>query len=1586
MDSTIRELYVKFLAEWLVKKLEKEMSAKGPFRFRLDLGPEELALEVANELMKSLKENELRVGVMSSKSAAPLTYTSDDLAAMRNQMMSMFVFVHDSTLAGEGTFDNSFRSIEASELLLGALDTALDQFFNKFRFESEKTLREHVSNIGSHDGLMFVASAISSEKQNLWGEELWRIGLVPDLGPDAEFRLQRNIQATSKLRASGKAFETANRRLIDAKLAKGRLFDELELYLEKVPENFNSWLEGLLAKGLTFENWKFYEDKSGCVQSITLKPFRNKNGEVRRGLGFSSDENWLLADKGFIKVEWILDPPNVENLDGFRVEVLPVFYDDDSSQEPLFIVEKVMKSRRSFRVPIDSGDDKPDFSGESYFARVTAIDENGSPLSICADNDTEPELAKADSQEEFSIGLSSDEENRFESSWSLPEAKLMAFLNGEGNQISKVSYFQGDVAVFQVDAGKAYKVKSPELLRGVAQTERDGKIGAKYQLNSRTKIPDILRQSDIARKEFHLPEKFALARERLFNLLEENDEFLELVDYDDAIAKAVSEYVIAYEESLLSVSKKSDMYNLLTLDTIHLDFMGPHGKISGFVVLPTNPMMASWIFSLRRWTESVALRGENLNSRLRPRLFDLESFRQLQPRNVPFMIPFGHDLRDGVASYETELSHGYSLYLDSASENRQADRDLCKFILSIDSDRSVGKSVSKKLSDRLQEFVTSRDLTNTLNIRGVNIGDGKYLARSLNGILSDEFETRLNRISLSAYGRVGGFSNPLENLAILANSVNEAEPTSENFLTPRLRIRVATELPDEQIRERSDVTIVESSSTLSPGVGSPAPFSSSYLEDLILPSSFEAEPGEDGRMVNFCNPRPTTEISKAIKAHNEVLVKLGELGISEGSPIFSMEMEPKDKTALLKSHEDSSWVICVDESLNLDAYRRTISTPGRSFYIIDYSPEFIEGLTSRVFISTGDRPEMLRVLRRGVNDFDRDPTDESAEKILADVSRISPHMTMRLLRDDSLGSEVVGLAAAVKHMRNNRKSMSETILIPVDEHADLFNVSRNSGKRCDLILVSVDKGGGLELEFVEVKNHSNITNGLLESAASQITATESASTFLIQPQSPRRLDIDLQWARWASIVEFHAVRQYASGDLSEEAKNRILEKLDQPPSRTEDITITRSIFALDLKNTARDPKLENPEGVSVFIISRAQLAETGYFMDSGSDGIDEADEQKSKETSVRTDESRNHPSPSEVGTADEQEKQMLSTEVKKINVNLGESRNGDRVQWELSTQGAPHAVIAGKSGQGKSTLLRSMAGQLHAAGVPYLVLDYHGDFSTENLEGIVQIDLSAEALPLNPFYPGPVAERAGQRLSPSALQIRDILTSIYKLGERQGQVVYESVMALYKNAGWDDFSDGEELSMSKFKQFLSDAENRLRQTEVSSRLIEFTDFGIFSESSGSLNLANPKATIVDFSKGHGAHQNQSVRSSVASFIMRKLYQEMFSWNKDSSLKLAVLLDEAHLFKSDRTIPSLLREGRKFGLSVVQASQSLDDFSGESFQNQGLLMSFALGPKETQKSKTYLGVDKAKILALSPGEALVVRGADGPAELVRVWSE
>src|SRR5439155_18803789 len=84
---------------------------------------------------------------------------------------------------------------------------------------------------------------------------------------------------------------------------------------------------------------------------------------------------------------------------------------------------------------------------------------------------------------------------------------------------------------------------------------------------------------------------------------------------------------------------------------------------------------------------------------------------------------------------------------------------------------------------------------------------------------------------------------------------------------------------------------------------------------------------------------------------------------------------------------------------------------------------------------------------------------------------------------------------------------------------------------------------------------------------------------------------------------------------------------------------------------------------------------------------------------------------------------------------------------------------------------------------------------------------------------------------------------------------------------------------------------------------------------------------------------ETLQLAAGAFVLRKIYKDMFSWGQTDHIRLVIVLDEAHRLAKDVTLPRIMKEGRKFGVVVVAASQSLNDFHPEVVGNAGTKIIF-----------------------------------------------
>src|SRR6202012_4827338 len=95
----------------------------------------------------------------------------------------------------------------------------------------------------------------------------------------------------------------------------------------------------------------------------------------------------------------------------------------------------------------------------------------------------------------------------------------------------------------------------------------------------------------------------------------------------------------------------------------------------------------------------------------------------------------------------------------------------------------------------------------------------------------------------------------------------------------------------------------------------------------------------------------------------------------------------------------------------------------------------------------------------------------------------------------------------------------------------------------------------------------------------------------------------------------------------------------------------------------------------------------------------------------------------------------------------------------------------------------------------------------------------------------------------------------------------------------------------------------------------------------------------------------SLERAVTEFLLWNLIGYVESLGP-SPLRCFVVLDEAHRLSFDTGSPAekLLREGRKFGVGLILASQQPDDFSPVAFGNTATKLVFQVGDENSTISR------------------------------------
>jgi DNA phosphorothioation-dependent restriction protein DptH len=436
---------------------------------------------------------------------------------------------------------------------------------------------------------------------------------------------------------------------------------------------------------------------------------------------------------------------------------------------------------------------------------------------------------------------------------------------------------------------------------------------------------------------------------------------------------------------------------------------------------------------------------------------------------------------------------------------------------------------------------------------------------------------------------------------------------------------------------------------------------------------------------------------------------------------------------------------------------------------------------------------------------------------------------------------------------------------------------------------------------------------------------------------PPRIDAELQRARLGGILRHHADRALAMG-LLDDQKRADFEKLVE---RVEDGALVPEIgrrgYVVSLGGSAGLPTQHR--GVRIEVLTAADLDAVGIEQSTRAGSASAPENvQPATPPAPTAPPAPVDPTPlvripsTPVPDVPVSRPATQDGGPQVVEVHLGQDAHADDVRWRISTDGSPHLFVLGIPGQGKSVTTRRILNSFAVQGLPALVIDFHGDMAAAPAGGAAVLDAS-EGLPISLFETREVHTRYAE----AAWELSEVIGYVCSLGEIQRNVVYEGIRELYRQHGFGAPGAPTGLpTMDQLAEAVSAAERSGRGRNVAARLRPLSDFGLFVPSTDERGFGDllRQGMVVDV---HGLMEQ--VQLAAGAFLLRKVYREMFGWGQTKQLRLAVVLDEAHRLARDVTLPKIMKEGRKYGVAVVVASQGVDDFHKDVLANAGTKVAF-----------------------------------------------
>jgi DNA phosphorothioation-dependent restriction protein DptH len=745
-------------------------------------------------------------------------------------------------------------------------------------------------------------------------------------------------------------------------------------------------------------------------------------------------------------------------------------------------------------------------------------------------------------------------------------------------------------------------------------------------------------------------------------------------------------------------------------------------------------------------------------------------------------------------------------------------------------------------------------------------------------------------------------------------------------------------------------------------------------------------------------------------------------------PALKLEVTPEERHLVNALHAQSDWVLTIDRHFGVEYF----DTPNDAYlggqarqYLLDYTPEFVDGLGHRLVVTTQWKEEVIDVLGQAMAELGLACDPESCDEMLRTLKMISSRLALRLVGDSAggevaqstLAKETVSLAVVANYLLTQGE-LSNAVLVPLDAHRRLFFDAKTaylaeSGSRCDLLIVRPTRQR-LQVDFVEVKYRQGadpITPNLLAQIADQTLRTDKAVRTMYF--DGERLDSPILRCQFAAILRFYAQRAMRHGRVTDELRYaELLENIARVEMGLVKLAPRYRGFVVNLGGKAQ--RLLKHEDVTINVLTGMEIEKgTSFYLSStppavvaetagvGPEVPEAATSARSiaescpvgmpgaNEASASEGNKSSSPFPSQVAVAST----MVSDAGQlggELVVPLGVDEDTDQVvTWVGSVKGSPHLFVMGIPGQGKSWGVLRLISEVSRRGVPSLILDFHGQFadrSTPFAQAAQPNVLSVtDGLPFSPFEVGMRNGAGGWKVN--AFQVSEILQYVCDLGDMQRDLVYEAIHDAYVAQGF-----GEDSPVAPPLPSVGQVFARLKELEGERKgikntvarvrpLFEFDLFGNAGEAgledacdAGGRDFASlfRQTSVVDL---HVVGM-ETLQIAAGAFVLRKLYKDMFAWGETERLRLLVVLDEAHRLARDITLPKLMKEGRKFGVAIVVASQTMNDFHPEVLQNAGTKILYRTNFPQSKKAAGYMKAPHhivdvvARLEQLSVGHALI----------------
>lgn len=1318
-----------------------------------------------------------------------------------------------------------------------------------------------------------------------------------------------------------------------------------------------------------------------------------------------------------IFVSWSTEPENVQNVSKWQIELIPSRedYDEEVDSGELPQVKKNVK-QRSGQLSLDI--DVDNLGIEWVQIRVAGIDENGDEIARENGSIIEALSESIYLRQQGPRDVETKHKLKVSPNLPFGYLEIAQTYSEKEWKTTPQSWKTGDIDYFSVLVGDSSvcRIEISSILRvfeikSISSPDDFGRYS--YRVDDLDKFNEheiSIRPSSFAGFPSWISEeaeRFKKKREVLFKHIREKCQqngIVETAYWESEFANTTlfnreKLYVEAYTQLLetilnaeqQSVQERQELLQFfLSIDSVELEICYTTGNQKALILLPTHPHRMLWFSAYASLLNDWKSKLLELPKNRRKDAIALNHLKEITPANTPFIIPSDSfsENQNNWYIFSRNLGFSFGLFLPPVCTDwTRITADVLHF-LSYDDEITPTDVQPKRISDDIEKYIKLHSYCKErgLKIGVVNPGNGNLLAKAIRNLLipeenieeSTEEFPKIKRLEISSIARsplpieIEGFEDvlrkqfySLENIADDASTLTPAFALSltgrterPNFPNGEQHISFSFDAANPKISlEQLSETTTESISFYGLMNRWQTDSSSEYGQlkwrywlAVSKPERFERHP---------VDPKFTDSLLNISKQQSYSLAFLLNPTLSKNAVCCLISVIGPDERGFIEYlHQQSDWVLTIDRFFGPDFF----DSPNDPFlselskkYLIDYSPDFSEGLGDRLLVTTCWQDELIQIIASKLEKINLTSNEESVLNLVNALKSLSGTYALQLLEEDNAQNQkTIAIGATLHYLLQNR-GKEKFLLIPIYCHPDLFDDAVNL---CDFLLISVAQQN-IKITCIDsaIESELSFRSSILEKINERFLKTEEffQNKYFSsqQEESEENIGAPLERSRLVMLIRYYLSKAVRYNLIDKDSFVKFSELLSKVEAGKIKPHILKKAYLISPGEDNDKIELPDQDEIKLTILGKHILSEPPQPLDQISTGSYEEFSLIMEEQN-REEEYKEIPAeqPSGIGSikAEGFDGANIPLYPESVEIIVGKSVNDQNVIWKPSVKGSPHVFILGIPGQGKSVTISTLLVELQRNGIGTLTFDFHGQFSDARNAFrkfcMPTIWNAAEGLPFSPFEADLVSEVGQQSWKTQSFALADIFAYVCDLGDIQKDGVFRAISACYKDA--KNRGDNTFPTINDLAKKIDRLENKKEIRNVSARCRPLLEMNVFNPQvfeRGWDILESTKKSLVINVKEIGS---ETVQLAVSAFVLRKVYKEILKWEESTVLKLAIVLDEAHRLARDKTLPLIMQEARKFGVLVIVASQNINHFHENVLGNAGTKILFRTNNPDSKK--------------------------------------